>query len=1029
MNGLRYFDGKVFDGYIRGAEVFVDTNDNLNLDASEASVTTDNQGSFTKLLFGDGTLVSKGGFDLDTGADLANLTLVHKLEGYEASKLVSPFTTLIAYMSDASTINAALGIDASIDLLTTDPIPNLGEDIYNQMYEKGNQLTVLSYTLQNHSNAVDSTSALYFQAIADQLEESYAANQAVVDIEDPTFISNVIDKVETARDTTFSPDVKANLNTVLSSTIPLLKVYADTNITSSVQRFAFSTLQNDVKDSTVMIGNASPTLLKYENNVFEYVASDQGIDESIINPINNNAPTISSSTTFSVAENQTAIGSVTASDDDGDSLTYSISGSEISISSTGVLFFVAEPDYETKNSYTAIVTVGDGTDSVTQSITVTITDVDETVPNEAPTISSSATFSANENQTSIGSVSASDADGDSLTYSISGSEINISSSGVLTFASAPDYETKNSYTATVTVSDGINSTTQNITVDVTDVDETVPNEAPTISSSATFSANENQTSIGSVSASDADGDSLTYSISGSEINISSSGVLTFASAPDYETKNSYTATVTVSDGINSTTQNITVNVTDVAENVAPTISGLASSITVAENQTSVVTVSASDGNGDTLSYSLSGTDASSLSINSSGVISFDSAPDYETKNSYSVTVNVSDASTTASQAITVNISNVNEAPTISSLASSISVVENYSTVVTVSVADPESQSISYSLSGTDASSLSISSSGAITFNSPPDYETKTSYSIAVNVSDGSNSVSQSITINISNIVETGTSGNDTINGGPGADTIKGLGGNDTINGGGGNDILRGGYGVDILNGEDGDDILSDEECYQGFTIPFDDITSCDSDPSGVSGQDIDGGAGNDTIYAQATNATILGGSGNDTIYAIQSFGNSITEQGVPLNGKIDGGDGNDVIRQVGGDSFVYGGAGNDTFYPGSGMDRFVGGDGVDKIYIKSGEGSGSWDNVSMFLDFVDGEDKIIFEGGYQSFNDLTVYTSFPGDPSDKSNYDSLNGTKGPCNNTRYIKHVNSGSKALLIICSASASTIDSDDFE
>ena len=242
VNGLRYFDGKVFDGYIRGAEVFVDTNDNLTLDANEASVTTDNQGSFTNLLFGNGTLVSRGGIDSDTGADLSKLTLVHKLEGYEASKLASPFTTLIAYMSDASTINAALGIDASIDLLTTDPIPNLGEGIYDQMYEKGNQLTVLSYTLQNHSNAADSTSELYFQAIADQLEESYAANQAAVDIEDSTFISNVINKVETARETTFSSDVKANLNTVLSATIPLLKVYADSNTTASVQRFAFQHL-------------------------------------------------------------------------------------------------------------------------------------------------------------------------------------------------------------------------------------------------------------------------------------------------------------------------------------------------------------------------------------------------------------------------------------------------------------------------------------------------------------------------------------------------------------------------------------------------------------------------------------------------------------------------------------------------------------------------------------------------------------------------------------------------------------------
>ena len=556
VNGLRYFDGKVFDGYIRGAEVFVDANDNLTLDANEASVTTDNQGSFTKLLFGNGTLVSKGGFDLDTGVDLTNLTLVHKLVGFEESKLASPFTTLIAYMSDASIINAALGIDASIDLLTTDPIPNLGEGIYDQMYEKGNQLTVLSYTLQNQA-AADS-SQLYFEAIADQLDESYAANQAAVDIEDPTFISNVIDKAETASATTLSPDVKANLNAMLSTTIPLLKVYADSNTTASVQRFTFSTLQNDVQDSAVIDSSTSTKIAQYNNNVFEYVATDQGIDEATINPTYNNAPTISSSATFSIAENQIGFGSVTATDSDGDTLTYSISGSEINISSSGVLTFASAPDYETKNSYSATVTVSDGTDSVAQNITVNVIDVDEAIPNQAPSISSSVSFSAAENQTAIGSVTATDSDGDTLTYSISGSEINISSSGVLTFASAPDYETKNSYSATVTVSDGTLPTTQDITVSITNV-----NEAPVFSSSVTFSANENQTSIGSVSASDADGDSLTYSISGSEINISSSGVLTFASAPDYETKNSYTATVTVSDGTNSATQGITVNIGDI----------------------------------------------------------------------------------------------------------------------------------------------------------------------------------------------------------------------------------------------------------------------------------------------------------------------------------------------------------------------------------------------------------------------------------------------------------------------------------
>ena len=70
----------------------------------------------------------------------------------------------------------------------------------------------------------------------------------------------------------------------------------------------------------------------------------------------------------------------------------------------------------------------------------------------------------------------------SITFTVSGSELSITSAGVLTFASAPDYETKTSYTATVTATDGTNSTTQSITVNVTDIDDV----APVFTSSATL---------------------------------------------------------------------------------------------------------------------------------------------------------------------------------------------------------------------------------------------------------------------------------------------------------------------------------------------------------------------------------------------------------------------------------------------------------------------------------------------------------------------------------------------------------------
>ena len=176
------------------------------------------------------------------------------------------------------------------------------------------------------------------------------------------------------------------------------------------------------------------------------------------------------------------------------------------------------------------------------------------------------TFSAAENQTAIGTVTATDADTDDslLVFSISGSELMITSGGLLTFANAPDYETKTSYSATVTATDGTNSSTQDITVTITDVDDV----APVFTSDSTFSASENQTAIGTVTATDTDTDDslLVFSVSGSELMNYLRRIAHLCKRTNYETKSSYSATVTVTDGTNSSTQDITVTITDVDDN-------------------------------------------------------------------------------------------------------------------------------------------------------------------------------------------------------------------------------------------------------------------------------------------------------------------------------------------------------------------------------------------------------------------------------------------------------------------------------
>lgn len=109
---------------------------------------------------------------------------------------------------------------------------------------------------------------------------------------------------------------------------------------------------------------------------------------------NNRAPFITnSSTSFDVKENQTEAFTVTASDPDGDQISFSLSGPDsttFSINSSGYLTFISEPDYEnpsdegSDNTYELNVSVSDGSLSSSKSFTVTVTDDPSDNPNTEP---------------------------------------------------------------------------------------------------------------------------------------------------------------------------------------------------------------------------------------------------------------------------------------------------------------------------------------------------------------------------------------------------------------------------------------------------------------------------------------------------------------------------------------------------------------------------------------------------------------------------------------------------------------------
>src|SRR5204863_1988564 len=165
-------------------------------------------------------------------------------------------------------------------------------------------------------------------------------------------------------------------------------------------------------------------------------------------------------------------------------------------------------------------------------------------------------------------------------------------------------------------------------------------------------------------------------------------------------------------------------------------------------------------------YSLTGTDASLFDINATtGAITFKSSPNYEApadagaNNVYNVMVGASDGLITTTKDVAITVTNVNEAPTITSAATASFAENGTGTVYTAAATDPDAgTTLTYSISGADASLFDINATtGAVTFKSAPNYEAPGDaggdnvYDVNVTASDGTNTATQVVAITVTNI--------------------------------------------------------------------------------------------------------------------------------------------------------------------------------------------------------------------------------------------------------------------------------------
>ena len=355
------------------------------------------------------------------------------------------------------------------------------------------------------------------------------------------------------------------------------------------------------------------------------------------------------------------------------------------------------------------------------------------------------------NGTVVGSVAASDPDtvgslqGWTITAGNDGNlfEIN-ATTGEVTVAGGIDREAASSYDITVRATSTDSSfTTRTFTISVTDVND----NAPVIDAAQSFSVSEdaaNTFSLGTVTASDVDsGTTLSgWTITGGNTDgifaiDSASGELSVVDNTnlDFDTTSSYTLSVTVSDGTNtSAVETITIDVTDVS--LAITAGQSFSVSETAPNGTSVGTV-ATTGD-DPVSFTIAGGNTgSAFAIDTSGLITIadESAIDYETLTGYTLTIEATDGTTIVSETVTISVIDENESavgPVTDADGAADSVAEDAgigaSVGITATATDPDgTDTVTYSLTNDAGGLFTIDSgTGVVTVNAALDAELATS---------------------------------------------------------------------------------------------------------------------------------------------------------------------------------------------------------------------------------------------------------------------------------------------------------------
>ncbi len=297
----------------------------------------------------------------------------------------------------------------------------------------------------------------------------------------------------------------------------------------------------------------------------------------------NQAPVFGPETSFDASENELIVGVLTATDTDSIELIFSLSdgGTDNGFFSidaeTGVLGFLAPPDFEAPadanadNVYDLVISVSDGQATALQAVAVTVSDVEpeafENTPPEAAD-DAGAGFETSEDTSFVtASVLGNDrdADRDDLTIvafeavSAQGGAVTLLENGTFTYSPVENFNGEDSFTYRLEDGRGGNDMAQ-VTIRITPV-----NDAPA-AADVTVSGDEDTVISGVLTATDVDGDTLSFSVVSGPMNgvatVNANGAFQFTPEADFNGTDSFTFRASDGSLSDSAVATITVNAVD-----------------------------------------------------------------------------------------------------------------------------------------------------------------------------------------------------------------------------------------------------------------------------------------------------------------------------------------------------------------------------------------------------------------------------------------------------------------------------------